>query len=790
MAGDVAVAVVSGAISSSATGTADFTKAGFGTPKACIIILTFDDNESGDGEQAQSKVSIGLSDFTNDYSISAQDEDAQAKVDCDSRKSNTKSYVLLTAGAAVDIDGTASTIADGVRLTNTTNGSAKAVFATVIMFGGADLTVDLRRTVVASSQDSTATIAHSGFTDGNDKLIFFIGTDVSAEDSSNTGINNSFGVCHATGADPTWTFVQRALGWGSDHNATKGDPIGINRTTRVLSIVTEAGGTDWNLEVTDLDHAPAEWTVTTREAGAGAGMEVYSLALDLDDRSAKVGSVDSPTSGATWTPSVSLGFTPQYVGLALTDLPQINLNNIGDQAGALGISSNTGAGEETCHSWYNEDDAATTNTNTLFRSRAIDLRTDDVAGVIQDHTHSSFNSGDWTYTIVTENETAAKKWFYWAIEEAPAAGVEVGLTGAKGAPSGALGLTAQIGLLGAKGAPSGALALQAQIGLTGAKGAPSGALGLTAQIALAGAKGAPSGAVAAVQTKPLTGAKGAPRGSLALTAQIAVLGSKGAPSGSLALTAQIALLGATGAPSGVLIPRYLVPLAGAKGAPSGVLALTAQIALTGVKGAPLGVLALTAQIALVGLHGAPSGVLGLTAQIALLGARGAPSGALNVTQLVDLVGAKGAPAGVLALIAQIALAGAQGAPSGALALTAQIALAGAKGAPSGALSIRYIIGLTGAKGAPSGLLGLTAQIAVLGVKGAPSGVLAVVIAVTDVALVGVKGAPAGDLGLTALIALVGTKGAPSGDLQVTILRAPGRVPLGNRVRLHSWRFPQ
>ena len=81
------------------------------------------------------------------------------------------------------------------------------------------------------------------------------------------------------------------------------------RSDRCLKILTEVGAQDWGLEVTNLDHSPAEWTITTRDNGAGAGMEVYSLALDLDDRSAKVGSVDSPTSGATWTPAVSLGFT-------------------------------------------------------------------------------------------------------------------------------------------------------------------------------------------------------------------------------------------------------------------------------------------------------------------------------------------------------------------------------------------------------------------------------------------------------------------------------------------------
>ena len=142
--------------------------------------------------------------------------------------------------------------------------------------------------------------------------------------------------------------------------------------------------------------------------------------MDLDDRKAKVGSVDSPISGTSWTPSVSLGFTPQYVGLGLTPLSVENFIASATEAGSIGISSNTGSGEETCHTWYNENGAPTTNTNNLFRSRVIDIRNDDTSVLLQDHSHSSFNSGDWTHTINEENVSAPDKWFYWTIEEAAA----------------------------------------------------------------------------------------------------------------------------------------------------------------------------------------------------------------------------------------------------------------------------------------------------------------------------------------------------------------------------------
>ena len=191
----------------------------------------------------------------------------------------------------------------------------------------------------------------------------------------------------------------------------------VVRNNRALSITNVDGTIDWGLELTAA--STTAYTITERDVTSGANMEVYALALDLDDRGSKVGSVDGPSSGATWDPSVSLSFTPQYVGLGLTRCPTENSIEVGVDSGSEGISSNSGPGEETCHSWYNDDAATEMVTNTLFRSRAIDFRDQDVTTVVQDHSHSAFDSTGWTYTINSEGEAAATKWFYWAIEAIP-----------------------------------------------------------------------------------------------------------------------------------------------------------------------------------------------------------------------------------------------------------------------------------------------------------------------------------------------------------------------------------
>jgi hypothetical protein len=92
-------------------------------------------------------------------------------------------------------------------------------------------------------------------------------------------------------------------------------------------------------------------------------------------------------------------------------------------AGSHGISNNTGTGEEKFCGWYNEDAAPTINTNNNFRSRAVDIKDDVGSTTLLDMSHSSFDSGGWTYTVNSESLTTGQLYFYWAIEEGVAGAV-------------------------------------------------------------------------------------------------------------------------------------------------------------------------------------------------------------------------------------------------------------------------------------------------------------------------------------------------------------------------------
>lgn len=409
VAGDVRVAVISGPISPDGTGSADFTKPGLGTPKAAIIIQTRAD--ATDAVVDGTRTSIGFTDFTNHRCITDQTEHASAKEDCDSGKWNTKCYVGLDVAGAVEIEGTAEAITDGVRLTNVTNSAAPGVdapYTTVVAFAGDDLGVSMDTIASPNSVGGTAQV-----TTGIDQdLVFFIGSDTSAEDGKSSGVNNSFGVAHIS--KDHGTLSNHCIGWAIDHNASVGAPASAIQNNRVLSICTEAGGQDWAYELTLAD--ATSFTVTERDNSTGAGMEIYSLALSFGDLEAAVGSIDGPTTEGDWV-KTGLGFKPQYVGLLLTDNADENIIALDDtEAGVMGVSNNAGPGQNSCFSWYDEDGSAAVDAASIAATNVIELVDDQQVTTLQSHNHKSFNADGWTYDAVAVNETTAKKWVFIAIE--------------------------------------------------------------------------------------------------------------------------------------------------------------------------------------------------------------------------------------------------------------------------------------------------------------------------------------------------------------------------------------
>lgn len=412
-AGDVKVDVVSGALNTGATDTTDFTKPGFGTPKAALITLTYDASDDADSA-TEYKVCIGLTDFTNSRFISVQAENSSAVEDANNRKGVNDAYFLLDAAGGDDGHGDASAITNGVRLTNQAAFS-RAAFVEVTMFGGADLAVDcgtqsLTNTSVGNTNKQTTGI--------DQDIVFFIAIRATQEDDTRVGIKASFGVA-STGREASQSIVNRCQSFTVDDSDTVGDPFSAIRNNRCVAIIQANGNSDRALELTAAD--ATTFTTTIRDVDFAAGSEVYYLALALDPegsrRKSEIGSIDSPTASGDWS-KTGLGFKPKYVGLAINRLTAENTIASDSTAGSVGFSHNAGSGDQTCHSFYDADAAATIKANNCFRGRAIYLFDDGGSTIAYDLSHSSFDSDGWTYSQVGTPSATESKWFYWAIEEA------------------------------------------------------------------------------------------------------------------------------------------------------------------------------------------------------------------------------------------------------------------------------------------------------------------------------------------------------------------------------------
>ena len=413
MAGDIKEAVVFGALNTGAAATTDFIKVDFGAVVAAKITLSFDDTDDANSA-TECRFCVGLTDFTNSRYVTVQSEDGSAKEDADCRKGVNDGYFLLTVGGGDDGHGDVTAIANGVRLTNQA-AFGRAVFVEITLYGGADLAVDCGSHALTNR---TPDVSTNSTTTGIDQdIVLFIGVDLAAEDSAGTAINSSYGVA-STGREASQSIVNRCQSFTVDHNAAAGNPIGAVRNNRCLSITTEGAAIDWGIELTAADGT--SFTTTIRDADPGAGMEVYYLALGFAAASprhkSEVGSIDSPVVAGNWS-KTGLGFKPGYVELGVNRLTAENTIAEDATAGSAGVSHNAGAGEETCHSFYDEFGTPTINTNNCFRSRAIYLFEDDGATIAYDLSHLTFNLDGWTYSQVGTPSGTASKWDYLAIEE-------------------------------------------------------------------------------------------------------------------------------------------------------------------------------------------------------------------------------------------------------------------------------------------------------------------------------------------------------------------------------------
>ena len=410
MAGDIICTVHQEAANTS-TGNQTFTNNDFGggTPKAAIFIVTKGVTAGTAIDDIQ--FSYGVADADAQWVVSCQSEHGQADSDADNQSATDECIMLLAADGT--IDGEANWVsfgADAVTV-NWANAPAAAVLVTVILLGGADLSVDVG-TISLTTENGT-TNATPGFV--ADLVLTAYSID-DFDDAVNVHARLSFGAATAG-------ITQRALSWGSRDAQASAAAILLLSTDRCAEELRFVGSTvQSSAEITSLTAgAGANEIVFTTRDGDGTGDGVGYLALELDGQSAWVGSVASPADGADWD-SENVAFTPQIVGLGLSMLTSEDAISTSGAAGSVGMAVATKATADFSAVVSEDDGPPTTNNQSLTDTRFINLPNDagaqrfDIANPVMDST-------GWTVTDANiADAQTGHKWFGWAVEVAAAGG--------------------------------------------------------------------------------------------------------------------------------------------------------------------------------------------------------------------------------------------------------------------------------------------------------------------------------------------------------------------------------
>ena len=219
------IAVIQQAVTTG-TGTQDFTQTGFGTPKAVLFWLT---RATSNGTAVNHCcMAVGATDGTRQWVGYAMDEHGVATMDNGNRGMTDECLAIsLTASPAVDGEmNFNSFVTDGVRL-SIGNAFANAYLATVVLFGGSDLSVYCDVDTHSAGENNATSYTGPGF---RPDLIFFGGHGRDFNDTSNAWASFSFGAAVDDGSQ-----TQGSFSWASE------DGLATSRNFRLHSRMERPG---------------------------------------------------------------------------------------------------------------------------------------------------------------------------------------------------------------------------------------------------------------------------------------------------------------------------------------------------------------------------------------------------------------------------------------------------------------------------------------------------------------------------------------------------------------------
>lgn len=400
----MAYAVVRQTLSATLNGTADFTKAGFGTPTAALVIMCGASVTANpttnigamsigfwDGTvspQSQSVVEIGMAiGTTSQVSRHSSDSDIAAQV-------QGGSAILFAAY-------TASAIADGIRLTLTVDATGVQRLCTVLLF---DCDARLITFTPNGTQDATAESESLGF---SPKLVLFGSIGASPADLAQANFCQiSFGFAADDGTNRAVSFIAAGLSATEVLNFRFWEDRCVGQTG------TWAGEATLGVDT---------FTMTTRD-GATAGDVCFALALG-GDVEFDSGTLSTPT--AIGDQEYETDVTPEALLLVASNATGTAMHeDSGANGFAIGMADADG---EFSHNFTAMDAADPTRVSAAqHATQVLDLDTQSGSPgeltAVCDAT-VAFNAADFTLDFSVVDSVARKGWWI-AFGQAPAAASE------------------------------------------------------------------------------------------------------------------------------------------------------------------------------------------------------------------------------------------------------------------------------------------------------------------------------------------------------------------------------
>ena len=323
------------------------------------------------------------------------------------RQTTTQAVMGLVTNGAIDGEGTAALIVDGVRV-NITNAFGAGYFLTAVLFKETDCANCLSFTA-SDDLDEAFDVTTVGF---QADTVFFVPGPQVTDDATGTTVELSFGIALDT-------CTQMAVSWVDRDNVVTLEVSAVTRTNRAGVSYTSAGISPWSYELSAFDASGFTQTLRDNDAVTGAcpsGCGVYALALawttPVQQALAQVNSPSAPgPSSVTF-----VGFTPGF-GLVVTNAidAAVGTTDTADADG-IGVSVLTLAAQVS-NAVYGDDGIGTSNTGAVSANQAVlSVEGDGVMGTTTLHscTFSTFTATGWDWSCATAHSTA-RRWIMYAI---------------------------------------------------------------------------------------------------------------------------------------------------------------------------------------------------------------------------------------------------------------------------------------------------------------------------------------------------------------------------------------